>query len=223
MGIYIDYVQVALLIGIAARLVFSKYFEEKGKNLATKQDIRAITEIAESVKLELQQNFAQNSDWKAQNKLTLINFFDEFVHWTEYSIKNLSFIQNNSCNPLKIRELISELNLQRSKVERLYWRVILFETDPEFTEMIKKIFLDALDLHTITFDFLLKSELLDTRLEASKNAQNIRDVEKLLSERGKVQGEFIIQRDKKEVLVNKEVNLLMNLIRKKLQKIMGNE
>jgi len=53
------------LLGLFLKNYFPKYMEEKGKNLATKEDIGQITKITEEVQKDFKESFEQfSSDLK---------------------------------------------------------------------------------------------------------------------------------------------------------------
>jgi len=61
MDIAILILQIVLMLGLALASIlfksyFPKYLEEKGKNLATKEDVEEITRKVESVKAEIEEN-----------------------------------------------------------------------------------------------------------------------------------------------------------------------
>ncbi len=200
------------LAGISIYLAFFKnYLEEKGKNLATREDIEEITKKIEGVKSDVQYAYSQKSQLLEQNKVALTNFFDQYINWTEFSIKNISVVINHSYKSERIREVVNELSLQCSKVERSFWTLCLFEaSDEKFIEQIKFIFLQAKNLHFITFDYLISLEELAIKTELQQVTQELITRKKTLTE------SFISDRDEKSQTLMKCTNLLMNFIRTKL-------
>lgn len=74
------------LFGMAAGLVFRSFFSEKGKNLATKQDITAITSKIKSVKSEYATALAQvNASLTAQIGTHSFRYAQEFTILREMS------------------------------------------------------------------------------------------------------------------------------------------
>jgi hypothetical protein len=203
-----------LLIILLANLyliLLKDYFREKGKNFATKEDIEEITEKIENVKIALSHSQQQKANFLDQHKLALINFYDDYIHWHEYSIKNISVTINHVNNPEPIRQEIENLTLQKSKIDKSFWRLCLFEAhDKDFIEMVKSIHLETSKLHHITFDFLINMEQ-----SATKMKYKVGEINERVDERKKIMDEFVKDRDEQEGITIKLPNLLMNLIRKK--------
>ena len=219
MNTIIQFLQIGGIGAIIVRLFFSKYFEEKGKNLATKEDLKEITEIAENVKLELQHSFSQLSSWNTENKITILNYFDEYSYWINHSIQNISVVQNHPSSPQKIREVIKELNEQTAKVSKLFWRVCLFETDQKFINSLTLIYVNADNFQKLTLNFLLELELLAIRAEVHGNAKQIPEVKEIVKRRDATIDLFVEKRDKQEAIVFKDLVPLMDLIRNKIKNL----
>lgn len=89
MEIAILILQIVIVVGYACGLLFlksyfPKYLEEKGKNLATKEDIEEITRKVESVKAEIEENkliFQQKYQLKHEACLSALSLIDaHFSH-----------------------------------------------------------------------------------------------------------------------------------------------
>jgi uncharacterized membrane protein YgaE (UPF0421/DUF939 family) len=204
---------LALIFYIA---FFKSYINEKGKNYATKEDVEEITKKIETVKNEVSFSNSQKSEWLDKNKVTLLNYFDSYVHWTEHGMKNISFIIKNSLGSEKVRQLIDELFTIKTKSDKTYWQLCLFEyKDKEFTANIRGIHLEAIDIHNVIFDFLIEMEQYAISFElALKHDFGIDERER--NEKTEIIEKFIKERNQKEKIVLNNAPKLMSLMRKKI-------
>ena len=67
------------VLGFLLRGFFGSYVGEKGKNLATKQDIEQITAQVESVKASIQTLSTLRTDYEQQRREWLLSFYDSAV------------------------------------------------------------------------------------------------------------------------------------------------
>jgi|GEM_PF-4755624 len=208
---------IIILIGLYI-VLFKSYFSEKGKNLATKEDISDITSKIETIK----NLSSKEQDWFIESKLSLINYYDSYILWTEYSIKRIDIVINNSFFPDKIRRTIDDLNIQHSKVISCIWRLTLYESDEKFINNIKEAYLMAAKLHSLTMDFLIDIETISLKLEKLesllKDGNSIKtSADKLIEEKSSIIDTFVGKRDKLETNVIELTNKQMNLIRVKIK------
>lgn len=214
------YLQITLAILNLALIFyiafFKSYITEKGKNYATKEDVEEITKKIETVKNEVSFSNNQKSEWLDKNKATLLNYFDSYVYWTEHGMKNISFIINNAMGSEKIRDLIDELFAIKTKSDKSYWQLCLFEhKDKEFTNKIRGIHLEAKNLHNVVFDFLLKMEQYAISFELAMK-HNLGIDERETNEKTEIMEKFIKERNQKEKIVLKNAPKLMSIMRGKI-------
>jgi len=194
-------------------LLFKEYSKEKGKNIATKQDIEEITAKIENVKLELSSNHSQRTALLEKHKLSLITFFEEYNVWYGYSIREISIVENIfAVEQMRIK--IDELNHQRNLVEKSLWNLFIFEAeDKKFTETIKSIFIETDRLNRLTHNFLVAME------QNSNLIQQYGISSELASKRSETKKRFITERDEMEEKTIIYPNQLMNLVRTKYLKL----
>lgn len=82
----VETVIVVLLFYLA---FLKSYFQEKGKNLATKEDIEEMTSLVESVKSELQYSLQAKLSLRAEEHDALVNYFTRYSVWLS-AISNCS-------------------------------------------------------------------------------------------------------------------------------------
>lgn len=196
-------------------ILFKEYFKEKGKNLATREDIELITSKIENIKLEIANSHFQKNDLLEKRKITLIDFYENYILFSENYIRNISFIDAFIFQPQKIRERTDEIILQKGILEKSLWKLNIFEADDEkFIEATKEIYLKQLDYYHLTIDFLWEIENNSLLISASRiSASSL--TEKLAQDRKKLKNEFILKRDEVEKTTLRLTNKLMKIVREK--------
>lgn len=181
--------QVALLL-LGLYIVFLKsYFTEKGKNLATKEDIEDITKKVESIrtefiketeklKIDLQFENHVKISFNIDMKNCVIQTFENYHLWLnlimdahsnslDFSSKKLKFSEE------KIEETYSKFLMSESKL-------LLYEKDMSFFELLTDIKVKTLELQSVVEKYLIEVESI---IEEEEHLENIvvRGVEKELS------------------------------------------
>ena len=133
-------VLVSLNILITIVSIFLKeYFKEKGKNLATKEDINKITEQIEVVKNEVSFQNSQKVEWLANNKKFLSEYFELYLNLSENIVNNLIF-HNFFTNLNELREFIRNLENVHAELKKRYYMLYLYEyEDKKFTQELLTI------------------------------------------------------------------------------------
>lgn len=72
---------VFLLLFIFYLAFFKSYFQEKGKNIATKEDIEEITTKVEKVKNEIHYNIEAQYGLKMEERRALFNYYEKYSFW----------------------------------------------------------------------------------------------------------------------------------------------
>jgi len=139
-------------------IFFKSYFSEKGKNIAKKEDIEEITEKIENLKLSIQNINSKRHDWFLENKQSIIDFYDNYILWTECSTMKIDIITSATFYPDKFRQVIDELNIQHSKILTSIGRIELYEFDEQFIKSIKDFYSIGFELHHLIYIFLLEME-----------------------------------------------------------------
>lgn len=114
-------------------IFFKEYFKEKGKNLATKEDIESITEKIEVVKNELSYKNLQKTEWNETNKRILFELYSDYVDLSENHLKNITIYFNDLIDPKIISEHIFNISNKIENLKNNYYKLYIFEyKDPEF-------------------------------------------------------------------------------------------
>ena len=105
------------LIILTLYIAFGKsYFVEKGKNLATKQDIGEITQEIETIKNETIYLVQRKNDFQKESKNIALSFNDVVSTFIEYSSDIMKCLVNNYNNLDLILKHTEDIRLQGSKV-----------------------------------------------------------------------------------------------------------
>jgi len=163
------------------------YFSEKGKNLATKEDVTEITEKIKTVETKIKIRESGEIDYNSLKRKAILDYFATLNNWqrttTEYSVNHSSEHEiKNEIAIGKIKDAKSANNLKEGEIE-------IFISDKDFYDLRTKLTIKILKLqhefekHCLKIDYIIKSEtILEKRrpliLDEIKAFQEIR-LEKL--------------------------------------------
>lgn len=150
---------ISLIIFYIVKNFWPKYFEEKGKNQATKEDIGVITTIIENIKSNLNQ---QNEFLKAelsitnQHKLNLKNAEREAIFdynkkvsaWI-YSLLRFSFSGYYFENYKDLKLMSIELSKRQYECDLAEAHLTLFMYDPKFLELKRDLTISVIKFESI--------------------------------------------------------------------------
>jgi uncharacterized membrane-anchored protein YhcB (DUF1043 family) len=88
--ITILYTVVAFLLGLLLKSFLPNYVKKKAENLATKEDIKNITEKIESVKSKIDINTDAHKSYISERKTALLKFYDEISSF-HYELMAVNF------------------------------------------------------------------------------------------------------------------------------------
>jgi hypothetical protein len=89
---------------------FKSYFQEKGKNVATKEDVEEITSLVEAVKSQLQFSLQAKLSLRAEEHQVLVDYFSKYSAWLS-AITNCSTVGINKDNMSRLAEIRSQLDV----------------------------------------------------------------------------------------------------------------
>jgi hypothetical protein len=155
-----------LLLTTSYIAFFKSYIQEKGKNLATQEDIGRITSIVEEIKTGLNKEiellksnlllYTQNKfSIKSAERDALFALSDAYAGWL-YSLIRFSFSPYSVDNieeldkvPLKFAEKLYELDLAQNHLK-------LFMHDYQLLELLKELIILTIELESITNSNIFK-------------------------------------------------------------------
>lgn len=147
----------AVIIGLLLYLAFLKaYFQEKGKNLATKEDIQEMTSLVESVKSQLQYSLQAKLSLRAEEHDALIDYFTKYSVWLS-AISNFTLTGVNKDNVAKLSEIRSQLDTCHRDVDLAASKMQLFTNNAEILAQHGELMVETLKFghhaQLATFEF----------------------------------------------------------------------
>lgn len=174
------------------------YEEEKGKQLATQEELEKVTKLAENIKSEIDNISYKKQDKFIQFKEAVIDFNLNTYILVEYNIKDISIVHTISPDSGKIRNKLSELYLKFGEASHLLGKISIY-SEREDEEWVSKMYQA---FNKITPLYKLTAEMFDTcALEAdniSKFKSDNVDSIHIYKDFNKTIKEFILERDKIE-------------------------
>jgi hypothetical protein len=150
MVITIDIIQLIFQILIAIALLymafFKSYFQEKGKNLATKEDIQEITKKVESIKTGLQFSLEAKLSWRAEEHDALVDYYSKYGAWIA-GLTNVSFTGISDENVDRLSEIRSNINALEEALELADNRMQLFVDNTDILSQKGPLKIETFKLH----------------------------------------------------------------------------
>lgn len=157
---------VAIICGWFLKSYFPKYMEEKGKNLATKEDIGEITTIIESVKTQLTRDTEvlkadlslKNQNLfsiKTEERKALIDFHTKYSAWLS-AISNSNLTGYDLSNYSEMNNIGKYINERKMNYELAEGLITLFMHDADFMILKKKIVVGAIEMEHINSKYCIE-------------------------------------------------------------------
>jgi hypothetical protein len=116
----------ALILLLLLYLAFLKsYFQEKGRNVATKEDVEEITSLVESVKSQLQFSLQAKLSLRTEEHQALVDYFSKYSAWLS-AITNCSIVGINKDNASRLAEIRSQLDVLHQDFDLAAGKMELF-------------------------------------------------------------------------------------------------
>ena len=113
------------ILGFLLRGYFGSYVSEKGKNLATKEDIAQITTQIENVKASIQTLAQLKTDYEQQRRQWLLSFYDSSVEML-YEKFSVNFGDLPSDDGRSLFEFQQTFRALASSMVKEYQRIVLY-------------------------------------------------------------------------------------------------
>lgn len=200
---------ILILLGLYLVLLKS-FFSEKGKNLATKQDIEEITKKIETVKNEIGINSQRRLEYLNDKKMTALNFLSSVSVWLDFTLRPLDRLYNNTLNKDVLTEIIIDLKNKGAEATSNYWKIAVYYENETFNEVVDELYHTCIDLHNFTNQFVINVErkavqVNDTteRLNKTKDREYAmelkNEIETLHDETNKLVDEYVKNKEGLEV------------------------
>ena len=167
----------ALILVLLLYLAFLKsYFQEKGKNIATKEDVEEITSLVESVKSQLQFSLQAKLSLRAEEHQVLIDYFSKYSAWlsaiTNCSIANL----DKDSAASRMAEIRAQLDMLHQDFDRAAGRMELFVENEDIQSQHGPLVIETLKFQShaqqLTFEVeKVYLEVKQMQLETPVNEQ----------------------------------------------------
>lgn len=194
-GIVILILQILVLLITLYLAFFKSYFSEKGKNLATTQDIEIITKKVEKIKYELQVITQTSISLKLEEKNALINHYENTTNWIN-ALMDVYYTGYDTNNIQKFEELDITLSSYKFKYNTAFAKKELFVEDLQITGIDIQLGKRILELHNLTSvnaaqvkHIYEKLKMLETSSENSSDLNN-----NLFEERNSILKQFFNER-----------------------------
>lgn len=113
------------ILGFLLRGYFGSYVSEKGKNLATKEDIAQITTQIENVKASIQTLAQLKTDYEQQRRQWLLSFYDSSVEML-YEKFSVNFGDLPSDEGRSLFEFQQSFRVLAASMVKEYQRIVLY-------------------------------------------------------------------------------------------------
>ena len=145
---------IILIVGFYIAF-FKSYFTEKGKNLATKEDINEITSMVETVKNQIHFSTQSKLDLRVEERNALVNHYEKYNFWL-HTIIDTHFSGVNEHNKHKLEEIKDRMSSARLDYELADGRMELFVSNKDLSELLK-----VLKIKTLEFEHLVCEKIFE--------------------------------------------------------------
>lgn len=157
-----DYLQIisnTILMILVLYLVFGKsYFSEKGKNLATKEDIGLITTEIETVKNEIGSLIQRKNEFLKERKDVALAFNDNASFFIDYSSKVIDILANNSNNLEIILKQTEDIRYQGAKVISTFLKIFIFYDESPLRKAAEDYYNSTVRIQQLAISVLFQLE-----------------------------------------------------------------
>lgn len=206
----------ALILLLLLYIVFLKsYFQEKGKNVATKEDIEEITSMVEAVKSQLQFSLQARLSLRAEEQQALVDYFSKYTAWLS-AITNCSTVGITEVNKFRLEEIRSGLDMLHHEFELATGKMELFVENEEIQTQHGVLVIETLKFQSrvqqMTFE--IERVFLDVKHMPSNSPQDQQHVQ--YSELIERQKEIYRKYNEEKILAYKD---LIQLVQKQRRTI----
>ncbi|MHA3045504.1 hypothetical protein JSO61_009295 [Riemerella anatipestifer] len=171
----LDYIQISLqliLVLITLYLaLFKSYFQEKGKNIATKEDIEEITQKVEKIKNDLNYSTQTKISLKSEEKKTLIEYYEKYYQFQNY-LYDISLVGINEENSEKIREIEEKIDHLKSDFDIVSAKLELLINNKDFINKTRDLKLHTLECQSLITEYIGNVEKLFIKVKYILNSNS---------------------------------------------------
>lgn len=137
--------EILILLLLLHMTFFKSYFTEKGKNLATKEDVQEITSLVETVKSQLQFSLQGKLSLRAEEHQTIVDYFAKYSMWLS-TIMNINTAGITKDNFSQLAGIRSRLRSFEQDFELASGKMELFVENVEIHAQHAELFIETLKL-----------------------------------------------------------------------------
>ncbi len=165
----------SLIAGYIFRGYLGSYASEKGKNLATKEDISEITSKIENVKASVQTLAHLKTDFEQQRRDWLLSFYDSAVemHHRKFFVNFGDFPMDGGKELFDFQQ--SFVSIVTTMVKSYQRIVLYFENDHQLRVRAEKVLLSAIKAETV-----LRKKFSDVRIGFIQEAEAFKSGDRAL-------------------------------------------
>lgn len=160
-------VEVLILLLLLYLAFLKSYFQEKGKNLATKEDVEEIASKVELIRSAVNFSLEAKLSWREEEHNSLVEYYSKYGLWlagiTSFSLSGIS------------DENMDRLEMVRDRLDDLYRdfqiaynRMELFVENEEIVRQEGELELETYKFHAHASDFTFEYGKLCLEMEAMK-------------------------------------------------------
>ena len=157
-------IEALILLLLLYLAFFKSYFLEKGKNLATQEDIEKITLLVKSVESQLEFTLQAKLSLRAEEHQALVDYFSKYSAWLS-AITNWSAVGINTENTSRLAETRSQLGVLHRDFDLAAGKVMLFVQNQEIQDLHDQLHIETLKLqaHAELATFDIETILLEAK------------------------------------------------------------
>ncbi|NDW17502.1 hypothetical protein D0T53_01060 [Dysgonomonas sp. 216] len=155
-------IPISAFIGGLISAFAVSYFKEKGKNLATKEDVKQITRDIEQIKNEISFEKLRENDYLQERKNKLMSFIPSGIAHKNLIVK-MVYAFDRVDDILYIRNLYNCIYEERLKAETIFYECLAFNEDKRIVESLNKFINQISDISVVLIKTIHQLEHLASK------------------------------------------------------------
>lgn len=166
--------ETLILLVLLYLAFFKSYFQEKGKNLATKEDVEEITSLVKLVESQLEFTLQAKLSLRAEEHQALVDYFSKYSTWLS-AITKWSAVGINVDNAAsRLAEIRSQLGMLHQDFDLAAGKVALFVENQDIQSQHDALHVETLKIqaHAELATFDIEKILLEAKHVLLTTASN---------------------------------------------------
>lgn len=183
---------IIIILGLYLAL-FKSYFQEKGKNIATKEDIEEITLKVETIRNEMHFLTESKLSIRTEERNALVDYYTRYRYWLQ-TILNASLVDVDEDNNDAFDKIQSSIYKAKFEFEMAQAKLDIFVEDQDLFDSEEKIVLGALALQHLVENVISELILIHFKISVTKQnpdpATQLEDYKSIAAERREILRKF---------------------------------